>query len=246
MNEETFITIMESSGIADSAIIHEAYQAIKHALDAEKQLTAECEAQLTRQIDKLIKGILGFRIAFDTPFFVYQNYLKKKNKKNPNVYFDQFAKHIHIYASLIECKLSEWAQVKIIDNDIKVIPTGKHIYGEAKRMASIASDIMSNCIYSDIQYEARTGQFVATVNIIDGEFFARHGIDCFLGEPDSRKAIFSGVLKRKKIMFNLKINCEEIFTEFEIDRKLDKGDKAVGQILRDSIIQFSSTLNKGK
>lgn len=242
MNEEAFVSAMESCGITDKVIVSNAYKAILHVLDSEKQQRIECETQLMREINKQVKRILNFRVSLDTPFFLYKDYLKKKNKETSNLCLCQFVEHIHVYASLLECKLLGWTHIKIVDNDIKVIPTG--LYQEIKQMTSIASDVISNCIYSDIQYDSKTGRFTAIVNIVDGEFFARNGIDSHFREPDSRQAILSGVLKKEKIKFDLKINREEIFTELEIGRKRDEGDKSVGLILRDSIIQANSKLNR--
>lgn len=241
MNEEVFISIMESCGITDKAIVCNAYKATQRVLEFERQQKKGCEERLIRQINKEVKSILNFSVSFDVPFFLYKDFLEKKNKGTSDLCLCQFVEHINVYASLFESKLMGWAHVKIVDNDILVIPTGS--YRKIKRMLGIASDVISNCIYSDIQYDPETGRFTAIVNIVDGDFFARNGIDYYFREPDSRKAIFTGVLKREKIKFDLKINREEIVTELEIHRKKDD-DRSIGQILKDSIIQANRKLAK--
>lgn len=242
MNKETFVSIMSKHKIEDSLAISEAYQAVKEALEMGRQIRTSCETRLLKQICKIAKDIQGGRIAFDTPFLLYKDKLKKKNRKDPGIHLSLFVEHIAMYAFLLEDKLAGWAHVKAIGNDVKVIPTNG--YRKFKRMAGIASDIMGNCIYSDIQYDYQTGQFVAVADITDRDFFARHGIDCHFRAPDSRKAVFTGKLKKQKIKFDLSINQKEIFSGFEIDRSKGEEGKPIGQILRDSIIRFYARLNQ--
>ena len=137
-----------------------------------------------------------------------------------------------MYASILESQLKGLFRIKIVDNDIKI-----SLIREIKKKASIAADAINKSIFSDVNYDADTGRFTITANIIDCKFFERQGISYYPRETDARKAVFSGVMKDKKVKFDLSIGREVILTDFEIDMVQECEETSVSQILRDSVIK---------
>lgn len=241
MKEELFIAIMRKHGVADNTIIHNAYQDILHEITQEHQVAKECKSNLEKMVDKLSRDILNFRLAVDAPFFLYSNYLEKKCRQNRDIYLWQFTDNLKMYVAFLESRLDGRVRMKIVDNDIKITPTS--LIKKRKRMAGIAADAINNCICSDVRYDAITGRFTITANIIDSTFFTRQGISYHFGESDAGIAIFSGVLKGQKVKFDLKIGKEEVFTNFEIGMVQKTEETSVSLILHDSVNQANDIIN---
>lgn len=241
MKEELFISIMRKHGVADNAVIHNAYQDILHEITQEHQVVKECKSDLEKMVGKLSRDILNFRVAVNSPFFLYRDYLERRCRQNRDIYLWQFTDNLKMYVAFLESRLNGRVRVKIVDNDIKITPTS--LIKEIKRMAGIAADAINNCICSDVRYDAITGRFTITVNITDGTFYTRQGISYHFGESDARKAIFSGVLKGQKVKFDLKIGKEEVFTDFEIGMVQKSEETSVSLILYDSVNKANKVIN---
>lgn len=238
MKEDFFISIMQKYGIEDKAVIQNAYQDILHNMTQERQIAKECKSNLEKMIGELSKDILNFQYVVSTPIFLYKNYLESKCKQNHDIYLWQFIDNINMYASFLEGRLNGTFRIKIVDNDIKI-----SLIKERKKTASIAADVLNNSIFCDVKYDAATGRFTITTNITDGRFFERQGISYYPREADARKAVFSGVMKDKKIKFNLTIGKEEILTDFDILMVQKNEETGVSQILRDSVNEANKIYN---
>lgn len=238
MKEDFFISIMQKYGIEDKEVIQNAYQDILHNMTQERQIAKECKSSLEKMIGELSKDILNFQYVISRPIFLYKNCLESKCKQNHDIYLWQFIDNINMYASFLEGRLNGTFRIKIVDNDIKI-----SLIKERKKTASIAADVLNNSIFCDVKYDAATGRFTITTNITDGSFFERQGISYYPREADARKAVFSGVMKDKKIKFNLTIGKEEILTDFDI-LMVQKNEKTgVSQILRDSVNEANKIYN---
>lgn len=238
MKEDFFISIMQKYGVEDKAVIQNAYQDILHNMTQERQIAKECKSNLEKMIGELSKDILNFQYVVSTPIFLYKNCLESKCKQNHDIYLWQFIDNINMYASFLEGRLNGTFRIKIVDNDIKI-----SLIKERKKTASIAADVLNNSIFCDVKYDAATGRFTITTNITDGSFFERQGISYYPREADARKAVFSGVMKDKKIKFNLTIGKEEILTDFDILMVQKNEETGVSQILRDSVNEANKIYN---
>lgn len=241
MKEDLFISIMQKNGVSDETSIHNAYLDILHEIEKENVVKKECKSKLEKMVYKLIRDILAFRIAMNAPFFLYKNYLEKKCSQNKDIFLWQFADNLNAYAALLKSNLAGRIRIRIVDNDIKIIPTS--LIKEMKRVASIGADAINNCIFDNVEYDTITGRFTVIANIIDGAFFERHGISYYFREADVRKAVFSGSLKGQKIKLGLMVNRDEIFTDFEIEMVQKSEETGISVILRDSINKANEVIN---
>lgn len=238
MKENFFISTMQKYGIQDKVVIKNAYQDILHNMTQERQIAKECKSNLEKMIGQLSKDILNFQYDVHAPIFLYKNCLESKCEHNQDIYRWQFIDNINMYAAFLESRLNGTFCIKIVDNDIKI-----NLIKERKKAANIAADVLSNSICCDVKYDATTGDFTITTNITDGRFFERQSISYYPREADARKAIFSGVMKDKKIKFNLTIGKEEILTDFEILMVHKNEGTGVSLILRDSVNNTNKIYN---
>ena len=238
MKEDFFISIMQKYGIEDKVVIQKAYQDILHNITQEQQIIKECKSNLEKMIGKLSRDILNFQYAVSKPIFLYKNCLESKCKQNQDIYLWQLIDNIKMYASFLERRMNGVFRIKIVGNDIKI-----SLIKKRKKMASIAADAINNSIFSDVQYDATTGYFTIATNITDGRFFERHSIIYCPSEADARRAIFSGVMKDKKIKFNLTIGKEEILTGFDILMEQMNEGTGISQILHTSLNKANKTYN---
>lgn len=238
MKEDFFTAIMQKYGIDDKTVIQNAFQDIVDHIAEEQEIAKGCRINLEKMIVALSQDILNFQYVVSAPIFIYKNCLVSKCRENPEIYLWQFVENIHLYASILESQLKGLFRIKIVDNDIKI-----SLIREIKKKASIAADAINKSIFSDVNYDADSGRFTITANIIDCGFFERQGISYYPRETDARKAVFSGVMKDKKVKFDLSIGREVILTDFEIVMVQECEETGVSQILRDSVIKANSIFN---